>query len=587
MSQWNLSVRLTGQGTSLTRTLRDASREARALSRDINAARRDLNQLQRAGSRSIRIGVRLDANRLRADVQRAVRQAGTGSGITIPLRVDGSRLRADIRRHISGAGTGQGLNIRLGIDATRLRRDVQGALTAAGAGQGLNVRLGIDAASLRRDVQTALTTAGTGQGIRVPLNVDADHLRDEVQAALTSAGAGQGLGVSLHLTDTMQLRRDVTAAVRWASMGHRIEIPLVLGNRMGLRRDVSDAVRWASMNQTITVRVRADTSDLGDLTNIINQPSGGGGGGGAGGALQGLLMLSPAAIPLLAGLSANLAPLAGQFAVGGTAAAAFGIALAGQIGPLGEVADAEKKYQDAITEHGQTSKEAMEAQRAYQQQLTKLPPETQKAAIAVSQLKKDFTGWSDDMSGFTMGPVTKGITVLDELIPRLTPHVKSASTELDRLVTVAGGAIETPGFDAMADKFSDFTDRQLEEMTDGVIHFMRLLSEGEAPGGGPISEFMAYARENGPEAREAISAISDAIVTLLRGASEAGPSMLTLVTAVARLVAALPPELVGIIIQVGTALKLLQLSGAGMAALAGGLGRVRAQITGLATASAA
>ena len=47
---------------------------------------------------------------------------------------------------------------------------------------------------------------------------------------------------------------------------------------------------------------------------------------------------------------------------------------------------------------------------------------------------------------------------------------------------------------------------------------MRLLSEGKATGG-PISEFMAYAREYGPAAREAIRAISDAVVTLMRGAS--------------------------------------------------------------------
>jgi hypothetical protein len=503
VSQWNLSVRLTGQGSDLSRTLRDASRDARTLSRNIDTARRAID-----------------------------------------------RLRTEAANDIT---------VRLNVDGDHLRSDVQAALTTAGAGQGINVRLGIDS----------------------------DGLRDDVQAALSTAGAGQGLGVSLHLTDTMQLRRDVSDAVRWAAWGHRIEIPLVLGNRMGLRRDVSDAVRWASMNQVINVRVRADTSGLGDLTRTINRPSGGGGGGGMGGALQGLLMLAPAAIPLLAGLSANLAPIAGQFAAGGVAAGAFGIALAGQIGPLGEAADAEKKYQDAVVQHGQTSKEAMEAQRAYQQLLAEMPPETQKAAIALSQLKQDFSGWSDEMSAFTMEPVTKGITVLDELIPRLTPHVESASTQLDRLVTVAGGAVETPGFDAMADRFSDFTDRQLDEMTDGVIHFLRLLSEGEGAESGPIAEFMAYARENGPEAREAISAISDAVVTLLQGASEAGPSILTLVTAAARLVAALPPELVGIIIQVATALKLLQLSGAGMAALAGGLAGVRAQIVGLGAASAA
>jgi hypothetical protein len=124
-------------------------------------------------------------------------------------------------------------------------------------------------------------------------------------------------------------------------------------------------------------------------------------------------------------------------------------------------------------------------------------------------------------------------------------------------------------------------------MTDQVMHFLRVLSEGGAFKSGPIAEFMAYAKENGPAARKPSSHLGRRLVTLLRGAAQAGPGMLTLVTAAAKLVAALPPELVGIILSVASALKLLQLTGAGMAALAGGLARVRTAIVLLAAASAA
>jgi hypothetical protein len=439
---------------------------------------------------------------------------------------------------------------------------------------------------LRDDIKQLRLSARSPISIR--LRVDADHLRADVDAAINSAGAGQGMAVNLRLADAMQFRRDVEDAVRWASWGHRIDIPIGLADPMQLRRDVSASVRWASMNQTITVRVTPDTSALNRLGGNLN---GGGGGGGAGGgmrqALTGLLLLAPAAIPLVAGLSTALVPLTANLAAGGVAAGAFGIAIAGQIQPLTDVADAETKYHKAVREHGRASAEAIKAQIAYQQLLAELPPDTQRAAIALSRLKENFSGWSNDMASFTMTPLTHGITVLDQLIPRLTPEVKSASTQLDRLVTVAGGAIATPGFDAMADRFADFTDHQLAEMTDQVMHFLRVLSEGGAFKSGPIAEFMAYAKENGPQAREALKALSDAVVTLLRGASEAGPGMLTLVTAAAKLVAALPPELVGIILQVATGLKLLQLTGAGMAALAGGLARVRTAIVGLSAASAA
>ncbi|MGP3737906.1 hypothetical protein ACTWJ9_33525 (plasmid) [Streptomyces sp. GDS52] len=501
MPQWNLSVRLTGQGSGLARTLRNTSRDARAASRDVQALTRDIGRLRAAASRDIRLGVRVDARSLRADVRRAV--------------------------------------------------------TTARAGQELRVRLGVDARFLRADARRAITAARSGQ---------------------------DALAVNLRLGNSMQLRREVEAAVRWAAWGHRIEIPIGLRDPNQLRRDVSAAVRRAQQNQTIRVRVTADTSALRGLTRGL-----GGGSGSSGGGLDiglaGLLPIATAVVPLVAGLSTSVLALAGNMAIGGTAAAAFGVALAGQIGPLGEVAEAETKYQEAVSEHGKSSAEAIKAQVAYQKLLAQMPPETQKAAIGLSQLKQEFSDWSDEMSGFTMVPVTKSFTLLRELLPHLSPEVKSFSTQLDRLMDVAGGGMRTPGFDAFSKKVAALTDQKLDSFTDSVIHLMRVLSEGGATDGA-LGKILDYMRQHGPAAREALDAIGDAVGNLVEGAAEAGPTMLTLVTAAARLVAALPPELVGIILQVATALKLLQLSGAGMAALAAGMGRVRTAIAALGTTAA-
>ncbi|MFE0206990.1 hypothetical protein [Streptomyces sp. NPDC058985] len=500
MSEWNLSVRLTGQGSDLKQTLRDSASEARKLKNRIKEAREEL------------------------------------------------------------------------------------ALLRTAAASDITVRLDIDAAHLRSDVTAALSAAGSGQGLAVRLDLDADHLRGEVTSALTAAGAGQGLAVNLRLGNAMQLRREVEDAVRWAAWGHRIEIPIGLADPMQLRRDVTAAVRWASMNQTIRVRVEPDTSRL-----RLPLPSPGGGGGGGGGAdfgLAGLLPIATAAIPLIAGVAANLAPLASMFAATGGAATAFGIALAGQIEPMSEVADAEKKYQEAVRDNGKASKEAMEAQLAYQKVLADLPPETQKAAISLSNLKGTFSDWSDDMSNWTMEPVAKGFTVLEELIPHMSREVQSFSGQMDRLMNVAGGAVSTPGFDAFSDRVAELTDAKLDDFTDQLVHLLRMVSEGDADAG-VIGKILAYLRENGPAAREALNALGDAVGTLAEGAAEAGPTMLTLVTAAARLVAALPPELVAIILQTATALKLLQLAGLGAAAIAGGIGAVRTAIAGLAATAAA
>ncbi|WP_344531070.1 hypothetical protein, partial [Streptomyces rectiviolaceus] len=253
MSQWNLSVRLTGQGSNLSSMLRSTAGDARTASRDVNTLRRDISRLRTEASRPLRLRLAVDGTHLRRDVQRAVSGA-SGQAITIPLGVDGTRLRAEVRN--------------------------------------------------------ALRTASAGSGIQIPLRVDAQGLRAEVRRALSGA-SGQALSVDLRLGDSMQLRRDVQAAVRWAAQGHRITIPIGLADPMQLRRDVAAAVRWASMNHTIRIPVVPDTSAL---RNIPTPSLGGGsGGGGADFGLAGFIPFAAAAIPLAAGLASTLAPVAGLF----------------------------------------------------------------------------------------------------------------------------------------------------------------------------------------------------------------------------------------------------------------------------------
>lgn len=410
-----------------------------------------------------------------------------------------------------------------------------------------------DARAASRDVNALRRSIGrlreeTRTPIRLRVRLDADRIRDDVRNALNDAGAGQGLTVGLRIADPMQLRRDV-----------------------------SEAVRWASMNQTVTVRVTPDTSGL---NNTVNAPTASGTASSSSGALKSLLLLSPAVIPL----TTTLATLPGVLAASGTAATAFGIAVAGQVGPLSEVTEAEHAYQDAVREHGAGSAEAAKAQLAYQQQLAALPPEAQQAAAALTNLKQSYRQWSDGLSGDTMQPVIHSLTLMEQLLPHLTPQVQSMSRELDRVITLASGAVATPGFDAASERFSDFTDRTLDGLGDKLVHVMRMLSEGRVDG--PLSGIVDYINAHGDEARETLGNLGDAVGNLFEGAAESGPSMLTLVNAVARLVASLPPELIGTLIQVAAALKLVQLAGAGAAAVSAGIAALGVRLAALQAAFA-
>jgi hypothetical protein len=294
-----------------------------------------------------------------------------------------------------------------------------------------------------------------------------------------------------------------------------------------------------------------------------------------------LLSLAPAAVPV----AASLAPIAVQAGAAGLAVAAFGAAVIPQISNLKNAAQAQTKYTQAVQQYGKGSQQAAAAQHQAAQVLGAMPKATQRAAAGYMVLKDQFKSFSDSTAKFTMVPVEKSFAVLGQIIPKLKPMVEGTATQLDRLMTVAGGGVSTAAFDTLSKKVSDFANSALKGATDKAIHFMRVLSEGSARG--PIASFFDYARAQGPAVKELLTNVAKAVSNLLEGASQAGPGLLTLVNAFAKLVAALPPSLIANLMQVYAAFKLIKLAGAGVGAIAGGYATLATKVTALRTAAAA
>jgi hypothetical protein len=294
-----------------------------------------------------------------------------------------------------------------------------------------------------------------------------------------------------------------------------------------------------------------------------------------------LLSLAPAAIPV----AASLAPIAVQAGAAGLAVAAFGAAVIPQIGNLKDATQAQTKYSAAVQQYGAHSKQAVAAQAQAAQVLGAMPKATARAAFGFMGLKDEFKDFSDSTARFTMVPVEKSFAVLGQILPKLTPMVEGTSTQLNRLMDVAGGGINSGAFDALSSTVSDFANSTLKGATDRAIHFMRVLSEGNAHG--PIASFFEYARAQGPAVKQLLTSVAEAVSNLLQGAAQAGPGMLTLVNAMAKLVAAVPPSLIGTLMSVYTAFKLIKLAGSGVGAIAGGYATLVTKITALRAAAAA
>ncbi|MFD9398334.1 phage tail protein [Streptomyces sp. NPDC060011] len=273
-----------------------------------------------------------------------------------------------------------------------------------------------------------------------------------------------------------------------------------------------------------------------------------------------LISLAPAALPVAAGLSAVTA----QAGAAAAATVAFGAAVGPQV---------------------KTASELAKSSGSMATSMSKIPPAARDAASSLVKLNNSYHAWSDSLAGDTMPVVTKSFQTMTAVLPHLSGMVEGAAVQLDRLMTVAGGGVASGAFGSLMKQFTNFSTGALKDFTDGVIHLARSMSEGSADG--PIQKFIEYARANGPLVQDTLKNIARAVGNLLEGMSTAGPSMLTIVNALAQLVAAVPPSFLGVLMKLYTAFKLVSLAGSAFAALGGILGGVSASFTAMAASSAA
>lgn len=293
-----------------------------------------------------------------------------------------------------------------------------------------------------------------------------------------------------------------------------------------------------------------------------------------------LITLAPAAIPA----AASLAPIAPAVLAGAAAAGVFAVAVGAQISAMTDAAEAEKKYTDAVEQNGAASEQAIKAQAEYARQMAKLPPATRQAAAALSVFKDSYQEWSDSLAKDTMGPVVKGLAVMQGILPKLTPMVKGFAGQLDRTVTLAAGGVASPGFDAFAKRMGKFSEGVLDRANDGLVTFLRTLDTGQVGQG--VGQFLDWARQQGPVVGDILRNLGETLLHVLEAASETGVGMLQVVGVLAELAAAVPPEMISTLLQLAVAIKVVNLAAAGAAAGRTAMAALGTQLVTMRTAAA-
>lgn len=343
-----------------------------------------------------------------------------------------------------------------------------------------------------------------------------------------------------------------------------------------------------------TRTLRSDTDDLDASMRRLTTTMGGLRGNvgtlrtstaGAGNGMQRLraaaIALSPALIPI----AAAAVPIAAGLGAASIAVGAFGLAIGGQVAGMLKAAEAEKKYRDAVKQHGKSSEQAAKAEAEHLRQVKELDPATRRAAAALGVFKDEYTAWSTSLAGDTMPVVTKGLAVFGGLLPRLTPLVRGTSTELDRLMTVLGGGVNSSGFERFMNSFSEFASGALSKATDGLVKFMRARDANTGSGG--LSEFMQYAKENGPLVADTLSNLGRALAHLVAAASETGVGLLSVINAFASLVNAIPTEALGALLQFVIVFKAVKLAAAGLGGAGGAMAAFGTSLAAMQAASIA
>ncbi|GAA4663275.1 phage tail tape measure protein [Streptomyces youssoufiensis] len=165
--------------------------------------------------------------------------------------------------------------------------------------------------------------------------------------------------------------------------------------------------------------------------------------------------------PIGAAAVAGAGAMTAAFASAGAAVTAFSAAAGPQLGKVTEASELYTKAQEAAAEGG---KKAADAQKAYTDALAKMPPATRQTATAFIGLKNDYNKWSDAMSSHTMPVFTKAIGVLRDILPKLSPLVKTASAAFSDFFDHMGRGVDNGGFDRFVGRLNDAAKKTLPSL---------------------------------------------------------------------------------------------------------------------------
>ena len=226
--------------------------------------------------------------------------------------------------------------------------------------------------------------------------------------------------------------------------------------------------------------------------------------------------------------------------------ALLGAAMAPQIGQVKKLSESYDKVQEAIDEYGASSKQAMDAQKAYNRELKQMSPETAKAAKSFQGLKNDFSKWSESLSGDTMPIFTKGLNAMRTVLPMLTPFVKDAAKQLGVFADKIEKGVKTDRFKELVGQFQEFSHGALKSVISGVTTLARKAGEFVTSDG--FKNFLANGKAEGPGVAKMFQDLAESVGKFIVAAGPMAGLSLKVLETLASALNAIPMDVLNVLV---------------------------------------
>jgi len=279
------------------------------------------------------------------------------------------------------------------------------------------------------------------------------------------------------------------------------------------------------MANTITVNVQAEASKgIAAIGGLFKQ------------------LVGQALLPATAAAAAFGTTLAGA----AVPVALLGAAMAPQIGQVKKLSESYDKVQAAVQQYGEGSKQATDAQKAYNQELKAMSPETQKAAKSFQGLKNDFSKWSDSLSGDTMPIFTKGLNAMRTVLPMLTPFVKDAANQLGVFADKIEKGVKTDRFKELVGQFQEFSHGALKSVISGITTLAKKAGEFVTSDG--FKNFFATGKAEGPGVAKMLQDVAEAVGKFIVAAGPMAGLSLKVLETLASALNAIPMDVLKVLV---------------------------------------